>query len=64
MKGRWPIKNIELINKEEKKTKLEEKEIINISSSTDTFDELTSISESTAEDSSGIFTIETESSSD
>ena len=43
------IKNIELINTE-KNTKSEEKEVIDISSSTDTFDDLTSISESTTED--------------
>ena len=58
------IKNIDLIKKEEKCTKSEEKKVIDISSSTDTFDDLTSISESTTEDSSGIFTIETRSSSD
>ena len=58
------IKNIELIIKEEKNTKSEEKEVIDISSSTDTFDDLTSISESTTEESSGIFTIETRSFSD
>ena len=57
------IKNIELINTEKKNTKSEEKEVIDISSSTDTIDDLTSISESTTEDSSGIFTIETRSSS-
>ena len=56
-------KNIDLIKKEEKCTKSEEKKVIDISSSTDTFDDLTSISESTTEDSSGIFTIETRSSS-
>ena len=44
------IKNIELINKENKNSKSEEKEVIDISSSTDTFDDLTSISESTTED--------------
>ena len=38
------IKNIELINKENKNSKSEEKEVIDISSSTDTFDDLTSIS--------------------
>ena len=58
------IKNIDLIKKEEKCTKSEEKKVIDISSSTDTFDDLISISESTTEDSSGIFTIETRSSSD
>ena len=58
------IKNISLIKKEEKYTKPEEKGVIDISSSTDTFDHLTSISESTTKDSSGIFTIETRSSSD
>ena len=52
------IKNIELINTEKKNTKSEEKKVIDISSNTDTFDDLTSISESTTEDSSCIFAIE------
>ena len=42
------------INKYKKNTRPEEKEVIDISSNTDTFDDLTFISESTTEDSSGI----------
>ena len=44
------IKNIDLIKKEEKSTNSEDKEAIDISSSTDSFEDLTSISESTTED--------------
>ena len=57
------IKNIEVIKKEEKSTNPEQKDIINISSDTDTFDNLTSISELTTEDSNDVFKIETISSS-
>ena len=52
------------INKYKKNTKPEEKEVIDVSSNTDTFDDLTSISESTTEDSSGVLTIGTRSSSE
>ena len=58
------IKKMKLIKRKEKNTKPEQKEIIDISSDTDTFNDLTFISEALTVDIIGIFTIETTSSSE